>query len=669
MKIKHTFLFTMILGLAWAGFLFGYVNGPDPASNGVFGQAACNASGCHVGNTLNAFSVGTLTPLSLAGLPAAWTPGQTYLLTVTISRTGASRYGFQLSAVTDSGNQQAGTLAVPTGVSRISVITSGGVQYAQHNQTNSFLAATTTFTVNWTAPASASTGTVRFNLAGNAANGNVQSTGDFIYTRVDRVDPAAVTPPADPSIRSYTLANRGSSLLRTDGVGDLVQGYTRIQPGTGSTTPSGLAIFGYRQNNVLVSESGVPASPLIQNGRLYAEVSADGLLNTGIAVANPNSTDASITFQITNTAGTVVKNGSFILQANKQRAAFLDADPFSVPRPVQGTMSITSNVPISVIALRAFTNERSDFLMSTLPVVDTLLPASTGTQYIPHFAEGAGFTTHILLVNPTDTPMTGTVQFYNQGSGSATPGTPTNVSIGGQVNFSFPYTVAGRSSARLSTAGTGTALTQGSVRVMPTGGGAVPVPLVVFTYKPAGITLSEAGVPVAQGLAFRMYVELSGASGAAGSVETGFAIANTGTTSGDVTLELSNPDGSLTGLPTPVTRPLPASGQIVNFLTAFFPTLPNPFRGELRITTTTPGISVVGIRSRYNENSSYLMTTTPPTNEAGATSSAEMLFPHIVNGGGFTTEFIVFSGISGQTSTGNLRFVKNDGTALTLTLN
>jgi hypothetical protein len=67
------------------------------------------------------------------------------------------------------------------------------------------------------------------------------------------------------------------------------------------------------------------------------------------------------------------------------------------------------------------------------------------------------------------------------------------------------------------------------------------------------------------------------------------------------------------------------------------------------------------------------MTTTPPTNEAGPSSQAEMVFPHIVNGtlgpGSFySTEFIVFSGTAGQSSTGNLRFFKDDGSALDLNL-
>jgi hypothetical protein len=51
-------------------------------------------------------------------------------------------------------------------------------------------------------------------------------------------------------------------------------------------------------------------------------------------------------------------------------------------------------------------------------------------------------------------------------------------------------------------------MTTGSIRIVPTGSPA-PVPLAIFSYKPAAITVSEAGVPVTRGSAVRMYVESS----------------------------------------------------------------------------------------------------------------------------------------------------------------
>src|SRR5207247_2469963 len=194
-----------------------------------------------------------------AGLPVVWLPGQTYSLLVMVQRPGQVRFGFQLSAVAEATNQQAGTLTA--GASNVQIITGGGIQYAEHRNANQISA----FNVNWTAPSSASVGTVRFNLAGNAANGDFNNTGDFIYTRVDKVPPESA-PPVEDSVRAFTMVDRGGISLMTEGSGDLTAGYARIQPGGQTTTPAGVAIFGLRQNNVVVTEAGVPASSLITAG-------------------------------------------------------------------------------------------------------------------------------------------------------------------------------------------------------------------------------------------------------------------------------------------------------------------------------------------------------------------------------------------------------------------
>lgn len=192
-------------------------------------------------------------------LPQQWTPNQTYNLTVVLSRTGSVKYGFQLSAV-DSGGRQAGTFTA--GNARVSVITAtlGGnpLQFAQHNQIATSLAPFTgSFSVTWRAPSNASVGAVRLNVAGSAVNGDASVTGDFIYAFERMVNPVVLT---DNSIRSYCIPNLGGTSFVTDGLGSLAVGYARIQPDSGNTTPSGIAIFGLRQNNVLVTEAAVPYS-------------------------------------------------------------------------------------------------------------------------------------------------------------------------------------------------------------------------------------------------------------------------------------------------------------------------------------------------------------------------------------------------------------------------
>ena len=182
------------------------------------------------------------------------------------------------------------------------------------------------------------------------------------------------------------------------------------------------------------------------------------------------------------------------------------------------------------------------------------------------------------------------------------------------------------------------------------------------------MTVSEAGVPaVPAGNAFRLYVETAGALGAVGSIQTGLAVVNTSASAASVLLEIYKLDGSSTGLTG--TLPVPANGQIATFLTQIqgLSSLPAPFQGVLRVSSPA-AISVIGLRGRYNERGDFLITTTPSVNEAIPPSTARLLFPQIVDGAGYTTQFILFSGQPGQAQSGTLQLFSQSGTPLGLTL-
>src|SRR5262249_31073400 len=158
----------------------------------------------------------------------------------------------------------------------------------------------------------------------------------------------------------------------------------------------------------------------------------------GIAIANPNNAPASVSFFFTDASGNQSgPAGSLTVPANGQIAQFLDQPPlkvYSTPT-FQGTFSFTSTLPVGVVALRGFTNERGEFLMSTLPVVDTTAAVKTGILVIPHFADGGGWSTQIFLVNPTDSLMTGSMNFDDP-SGRAT-----TVTIGTSSALGFTYSI------------------------------------------------------------------------------------------------------------------------------------------------------------------------------------------------------------------------------------
>src|SRR5213075_2931487 len=110
----------------------------------------------------------------------------------------------------------------------------------------------------------------------------------------------------------------------------------------------------------------------------------------------------------------------------------------------------------------------------------------------------------LLLVNTTNTSMSGTIQFCDQS------GCPAAV----QPVASNAYSLPPRSSFKFQTAGAASTVTSGSVRVLPASGSKTPAGVAVFSFKPGGVTVSTAGVPASTtSNAFRLYAELFGTPG------------------------------------------------------------------------------------------------------------------------------------------------------------
>ena len=745
--------------MTWTALLWGNSLGPPADRSGVSG-VTCSTSGCH--NDLPANVGGG--SVSITGLPAEWTPGVIYPLQVSVSHSGASLYGFQMTAV-DSNGAQAGGFLIGTGTA----IQSGSVggKTIEHMQ-HSFASPNNTFSFSWTAPETSSTGAVKFNVAANAANGNFNQFGDFIYSTVETSVEGAALAPADAAAfddlvvgqrmlsilptyyvdfvaagrfeqtqgvaisagsysyattgpdtgtvvfnyddgdsctnsvtfvsrtngrlsftcndgrigetswrlvddpdyvpitppgtgtggsESFSIPDRGGRSTKSSGTAETLRvGYGRIRAEAGSSTPAGIAIFQFRDSEgVLISEAGVPAVESVHEGRIFAEV--NGPVNTGLAIGNPNDVAATIRFYFTDTSGTRFGEDSFVLGAHQQRAEFLDQAPFNGGPSVLGTFTFTSSVPVAVVALRGFTNEAGEFLMTTLPVAP-LSSTASDPVYFPHFADGSGWATQVVLVNPTDRTITGTVVFMGPGSDTAAASPAILTLDDGRTRSDFDYSIAPRSAQRFTTSNPPGGLAVGSVRATPSTGNAAPSGLVVFSFASGGKTVSEAGVPaLPKGSAFRVYVESSGMPNQRGSIRSGLAIANTGATTNTVTLEVTRLDGSL-AVP-PETLELPPSGQIARFLDEIF-SLRDNFSGVVRVTSTAE-VAIVGLRLRVNQRGELKVTTTPPSNETGPSSTAERFFPHIVDSGGWSTQFILYSGTAGQASSGTLRFIDTAG--------
>jgi hypothetical protein len=359
------FALTCLTALAIA-----YSFGPPTGRTGdsfFAGESVCTE--CHADNPLNAPG-GTLT---ISGVPAQYVPGTTYPITVTISRSGQQRWGFQLAVRTTATQTQAGTLTATDPERTFISLESTGVQYISHNTAGTLPGAPQgSWTFNWTAP-DAALGELRFSCAANAANGNFTNFGDFIYTAVVASVPQTGGPP-DPEFATTLFYPR---LITTNGSGgptddsqftgialanldstDATIRFTAFGTngaplaGAGVTNPASLSlrrgqqlpivdvqVFGNalaNQNPVgwfkvestvpktvgfflmfdrtLTTQDGADVSSNTLTSAVFPEVAPTGF--TQIHVANPGAAEASVTFDLVNANGEVRSTVARTLASN-----------------------------------------------------------------------------------------------------------------------------------------------------------------------------------------------------------------------------------------------------------------------------------------------------------------------------------------------------------------
>jgi len=176
--------------LVFVTVVIAFSDGPDPGFTGAPGEQTCRA--CHTGFPLNPDARGKV---QLEGLPIGYVPGERYVLKVSVTHPDADRrrWGFQLTALTHSGNAPAGEfpviggnrgLADPIRTQRKIGGPGGRRQYMSHTAESTedlSKRGGDRWPIAWDAPAT-DVGGVTFYAAGNAANGDRNSTGDKIFT-------------------------------------------------------------------------------------------------------------------------------------------------------------------------------------------------------------------------------------------------------------------------------------------------------------------------------------------------------------------------------------------------------------------------------------------------------------------------------------------------------
>src|SRR5436309_1940751 len=242
-----------------------------------------------------------------------------------------------------------------------------------------------------------------------------------------------------------------------------------------------------------------------------------------------------------------------------------------------------------------------------------------------------------------------------------------NVTIDGQTSNSFTYSIPARSARRFKTSGSSSPPVFGWVEVSPGANTQAPSVAAVLTARINNTTVTETAIGGSSATnATRLYAEFSGnfARRDPRSVHTGLAVSNGAAASVTISIDATSLDGTLLGT---TTVSVPARGEVALFA-GDIPglKLPAPFAGTLWVSAPAGSpVSVAGFRARYNERQTpeLVVTAFPAFDEAAAAS--ELVFPQVVDSGGYSTQFVLI-GARGAQASGSLQFSSRDGQPLRL---
>jgi hypothetical protein len=167
---------------------------------------------------------------------------------------------------------------------------------------------------------------------------------------------------------SFSIPGKGSISLVTDGTGPLATGFARVT----STAPLGGSILFslIDASGIIATEAGVGSS-LPGTDFSIPVLSQPGVMDTGIALANPSSSAADVTLSLLDNQGKEIASPVVVrLNANSHKAWYA-AESFTVLATMkgrfEGIVRIAASKPVSAIAIRGTFAGR--YGMTTFPVI------------------------------------------------------------------------------------------------------------------------------------------------------------------------------------------------------------------------------------------------------------------------------------------------------------
>ena len=243
--------------------------------------------------------------------PQTYIPGQTYPITVSHTNVDQTRlrWGFELTVLDNASDEKAGELENIDGLTQ--VLNNAGPnsarQYIEHTASGTFIGQQNgaSWTFHWTAP-DTDIGPVTFYAAGNQANNDGNTSGDYIYKTFVTSSPASTSPDFVLTINpgSRTVVPTGGASFTVTVIP--LAGFTGQVDLSANNLPAGVnAVF--NPNSVNITDATSKTSGLNLNTSAGTPISnysvnIDGQsgptlhsVTAGLNVVSPTSADLSLT--------------------------------------------------------------------------------------------------------------------------------------------------------------------------------------------------------------------------------------------------------------------------------------------------------------------------------------------------------------------------------------
>lgn len=280
--------------------------------------------------------------------PQTYVPGQTYPITVTHTNADLTRlrWGFELTVLDTANDEKAGELQNVDGLTQIlnNAGPNSARQYVEHTAAGTFIGQQNgaSWTFNWTAPA-IDVGPVVFYAAGNQANNDGNTSGDYIYKTFVVSAPASTTP-------DFALS---------------------VNPSSQSVVPGGAASY-----TVTVTPlAGFTGQVNLNASSLPAGTTAV-FTPTSVNITDANSKTSTVS--LTTTAGTPINNHSFNIDAQSGATSHSTQANLNVVDPASADLLLTNTASPNpgqagvTLSYRLFVTNNGPAAATNVQLADTL---------------------------------------------------------------------------------------------------------------------------------------------------------------------------------------------------------------------------------------------------------------------------------------------------------